>query len=87
MVPFSDHFASFDQNGTHHGIGRSLSPSCLSKMESSFHPLFIVHKPSFKQNRLLKCQMPKLKCQIKSKAEMPKTVWISDFDIHLTFGF
>jgi hypothetical protein len=48
MVPFSDHFASFDQNGTHQGIGRSLSPSCLSKMESSFHPLFIVHKPSFK---------------------------------------
>jgi hypothetical protein len=37
--------------------------------------------------RKAKCQMLKLKCQIKSKVKMSKMFWILNFDIHLAFGF
>jgi hypothetical protein len=30
--------------------------------------------------------MSKLTCQIKSKAQMSKLLWILEFDIHLTFA-
>ena len=56
-----------------------------------FSPLDLAYLPNVPSTlcgdyiRVLKCQMSKFKCQIKSKAKISKVLNLK-FDIHLTFG-